>query len=288
MLDAAAQRLVREGGRVVGVDVTTPDGTRRVLADAVVVATGGFSRNPELLARFAPQMEHALTRRRRGLPRRRTADGLAARRRRRGHAVHQGDLRASTRATPRRGRHRHPRGLQGRDRGQPTRASASSTSPATTRRSATHALAQPGRHDVPGVRRAGDGAEQRRGPDLRVRRARARRHAGPSPTPWPSSRRSCRFPKAHWSPPSRTTTPGSPRVARRRSAAATSPAPSGLRSPLEQPPFYAHPIGHRRARDVLRPHRRHPASGSSTSSVSRSNGSTRPARSSAASTAPAT
>ena len=32
-----------------------------MLADAVVVATGGFSRNPELLARFAPQMENALT-----------------------------------------------------------------------------------------------------------------------------------------------------------------------------------------------------------------------------------
>ena len=61
MLETAAQRLVREGGRVVGVDVTTADGTRRVLADAVIVATGGFSRNPELLARFAPQMEHALT-----------------------------------------------------------------------------------------------------------------------------------------------------------------------------------------------------------------------------------
>ena len=48
------QRLVREGGRVVGVDVRTPDGTHRVLADAVVVATGGFSQSPELLARFAP------------------------------------------------------------------------------------------------------------------------------------------------------------------------------------------------------------------------------------------
>ena len=37
-----------------------PDGVRRVLADAVVVATGGFSQSPELLERFAPQMEHAL------------------------------------------------------------------------------------------------------------------------------------------------------------------------------------------------------------------------------------
>ena len=60
VMDAPAERLVREGGRVVGVDVRTSDGPRRVLADAVVVATGGFSQSPDLLARFAPQMEHAL------------------------------------------------------------------------------------------------------------------------------------------------------------------------------------------------------------------------------------
>ncbi len=60
VMDASAQRLLRESGRVVGVDVTIPGGARRVLADAVVIATGGFSQNPELLTRFAPQMEHAL------------------------------------------------------------------------------------------------------------------------------------------------------------------------------------------------------------------------------------
>jgi len=60
VLDAPAQRLVREGDRVIGVDVETAEGNHRVLADAVVIATGGFSQNPELLARFAPQMEHAL------------------------------------------------------------------------------------------------------------------------------------------------------------------------------------------------------------------------------------
>jgi fumarate reductase flavoprotein subunit len=60
VMNTPAGRLVREGGRVVGVDVRTPDGTRRVLADAVVVATGGFSQNPDLLARFAPRMERAL------------------------------------------------------------------------------------------------------------------------------------------------------------------------------------------------------------------------------------
>ena len=59
-LDTPAHRLVREGSRVVGVDVGTAEGPRRILADAVVVATGGFSQNPSLLARFAPQMEAAL------------------------------------------------------------------------------------------------------------------------------------------------------------------------------------------------------------------------------------
>jgi fumarate reductase flavoprotein subunit len=61
VLDTAAERLVREGDRVVGVVVRTATGTHRVLADAVVLATGGFARSPELLARFAPQMRQALT-----------------------------------------------------------------------------------------------------------------------------------------------------------------------------------------------------------------------------------
>lgn len=62
MLGTAAERLLTgpdgEGGqRVTGVRLV--DG-REVLADAVVVATGGFSMDPDLLATFAPQMEHAL------------------------------------------------------------------------------------------------------------------------------------------------------------------------------------------------------------------------------------
>ncbi|CAN5646315.1 FAD-dependent oxidoreductase [soil metagenome] len=60
VLDAPAHRLVRKAGRVVGVDVRRRDGLHRVLADAVVLATGGFSQNPALLTRFAPQMEDAL------------------------------------------------------------------------------------------------------------------------------------------------------------------------------------------------------------------------------------
>ncbi|CAI9410152.1 FAD-dependent oxidoreductase [Nocardioides sp. T2.26MG-1] len=60
VMDTPARRLLREDGRVVGVEVAGPDGPHRIEADAVVVATGGFSQAPELLARFAPQMEHAL------------------------------------------------------------------------------------------------------------------------------------------------------------------------------------------------------------------------------------
>lgn len=47
-------------GRVNGLLVRTPEGSRQLRAGAVVLATGGFSRSPELLARFAPQMERAL------------------------------------------------------------------------------------------------------------------------------------------------------------------------------------------------------------------------------------
>ncbi len=61
LLSTAAERLVYEQGRVVGADVRLADGRqRRLLADAVVLATGGFAQDAELLTTFAPQMEHAL------------------------------------------------------------------------------------------------------------------------------------------------------------------------------------------------------------------------------------
>ncbi|MDQ7905558.1 FAD-dependent oxidoreductase [Phytohabitans sp. ZYX-F-186] len=61
VMETTAQRLVYEDGRVTGVDVCLHSGERRrVPADAVVLATGGFARSDELLATFAPQMEHAL------------------------------------------------------------------------------------------------------------------------------------------------------------------------------------------------------------------------------------
>jgi len=53
--------LASDGERVLGAVVEMPDGGRRsVRADAVVLATGGFSRNPELLSKWAPHMSKAL------------------------------------------------------------------------------------------------------------------------------------------------------------------------------------------------------------------------------------
>lgn len=66
--DTAAQRLLVEGGAVTG--VLTDAGALR--AGAVVLTSGGFSRSPELLARFAPRMERAL----RGGGEGSTGDGL--------------------------------------------------------------------------------------------------------------------------------------------------------------------------------------------------------------------
>ncbi|MFI0353398.1 FAD-dependent oxidoreductase [Actinomadura sp. 9N407] len=57
MFDAPAARLLCDGSRVTGARLA---GGREVRADAVVLATGGFSMNAELLETFAPQMEHAL------------------------------------------------------------------------------------------------------------------------------------------------------------------------------------------------------------------------------------
>ncbi|GAA3485519.1 FAD-dependent oxidoreductase [Streptomyces yanii] len=57
---AGVRRLLREGGRVVGVEVERGGGRREVRADAVVLATGGFSRDRDMLARFAPLMKEAL------------------------------------------------------------------------------------------------------------------------------------------------------------------------------------------------------------------------------------
>lgn len=49
--------LVMEGGACTGVTVETKGGTYTISADAVVVATGGFCNNKELLAKYAPGHE---------------------------------------------------------------------------------------------------------------------------------------------------------------------------------------------------------------------------------------
>jgi fumarate reductase flavoprotein subunit len=54
--DAPARRILREGGRVVGVETATSV----VRADAVVIATGGFSRDRAMVDRWAPSMRKAL------------------------------------------------------------------------------------------------------------------------------------------------------------------------------------------------------------------------------------
>ncbi|OLT30276.1 fumarate reductase, partial [Actinomadura sp. CNU-125] len=59
-LGYAAERPVVTGGRVTGLRVRSRDGAEHVEAGAVVLATGGFSRGPALLARFAPGMEKAI------------------------------------------------------------------------------------------------------------------------------------------------------------------------------------------------------------------------------------
>ena len=53
-------RLLHDGTRVTGVLVERDGARHEVLADAVVLATGGFSRDRAMLERFAPQMAQAL------------------------------------------------------------------------------------------------------------------------------------------------------------------------------------------------------------------------------------
>jgi fumarate reductase flavoprotein subunit len=57
---APARRIRYEGGRVVGVEVATPQGRSVVRADAVIIATGGLSRDRGMLNRWAPAMRKAL------------------------------------------------------------------------------------------------------------------------------------------------------------------------------------------------------------------------------------
>ncbi len=53
--------LIMEDGKAIGVKVETKEGTYDIKADAVIVATGGFSHNKELLAKYAPGAENLAT-----------------------------------------------------------------------------------------------------------------------------------------------------------------------------------------------------------------------------------
>lgn len=51
----ATDLIVGTDGRVSGVRVTTPKGSYEIHAKAVILATGGFASNPDLVKRFSPQ-----------------------------------------------------------------------------------------------------------------------------------------------------------------------------------------------------------------------------------------
>jgi fumarate reductase flavoprotein subunit len=53
--------LQDEQGRVVGVRVAEPAGEREIRGDAVILATGGYGGNVELLRRLHPQFDHVIT-----------------------------------------------------------------------------------------------------------------------------------------------------------------------------------------------------------------------------------
>ncbi|WP_279016493.1 FAD-binding protein [Sutterella wadsworthensis] len=52
----ATDLIVGTDGRVSGVRVTTPKGSYEIHAKAVILATGGFASNPDLVKRFSPQL----------------------------------------------------------------------------------------------------------------------------------------------------------------------------------------------------------------------------------------
>ena len=53
--------LIMEDGKATGVKVECKEGYYDIKADAVIVATGGFSNNKELLAEYAPGTEKLVT-----------------------------------------------------------------------------------------------------------------------------------------------------------------------------------------------------------------------------------
>ena len=59
---ATVERLVTEDGRVVGVEVSTPQGTRRIRASGVLLATGGYDWAPDLVRLYEQRTDlHTIT-----------------------------------------------------------------------------------------------------------------------------------------------------------------------------------------------------------------------------------
>ncbi|WP_019849443.1 FAD-binding protein [Desulfitobacterium sp. PCE1] len=53
-LNTKATSIIMEDGKATGIEIETPDGNYKIKAKAVIVTTGGFSNNPELLAKYNP------------------------------------------------------------------------------------------------------------------------------------------------------------------------------------------------------------------------------------------
>lgn len=53
-LNTKATKLLTEDGKVVGVEVESPEGNYKIKAKAVILATGGFAANPELVQEYDP------------------------------------------------------------------------------------------------------------------------------------------------------------------------------------------------------------------------------------------
>ncbi len=60
-LQSPATALIMEDGRVTGVTVEGPDGAYNIMADAVIIASGGFAANKEMIAEYAPDWVDAPT-----------------------------------------------------------------------------------------------------------------------------------------------------------------------------------------------------------------------------------
>jgi len=59
-LNTKVNRLITQGQRVTGVEVVHDGTIQNIMCDAVVIASGGFSRNEDLIGSYAPQLSQAV------------------------------------------------------------------------------------------------------------------------------------------------------------------------------------------------------------------------------------